>query len=71
VSPALVTDISGQPIGPETPVTTNQPYVKTPEEPRPHLHRGDSLKSKAKFLAFAFSYSVKARTEVNVTENIN
>jgi hypothetical protein len=52
----VVTDVSGQPIGPETPVTTNQPRVKTPEEARPRLHRGGSLKSRAKFLAFAFSH---------------
>jgi len=53
----LVTDVSVQPVGPETSVTTNQPCVKTSEEPRYRLHRGGSLK----YLAFAFSHWVKAR----------
>jgi hypothetical protein len=51
----LDTDVSGHPIGPETPVFTNHPCVKPPEEPRPRLHSGGSLKSRAKFLVFAFS----------------
>jgi len=59
----LVTDVSGQPIDPEKPVTTNQPCVKTPEDRRAKTSFTPWRQPEIKrtFLAFAFSHCVKAR----------